>query len=275
MKQLGAVLSIIAVSLFNVAAQSGPASPVAPPATELAVAAPGGPEPPPAPATTDPAGASAQSPSAITPPGAGAGQKPKPRNVKDWVQDHSRATRGAILGAVGGAVLGALTARLRGGSLGKGAAIGAVVGGVAGFQVGRIRDALAANREQAMQRIAYDPSQGYVLRLEEVKAEPPSLAPGGTATLSVRYLVIGPNPDEQITVHSFRGLKYQDEYMTGDGPAAFVVSNGGGMVISSSPITLPKNAPPGSYVVEELLEDPAGRFHQSATTPLYVVAGNG
>jgi hypothetical protein len=285
MKKLGAFLSIIAVLLFTVAAQPAPttsAAPEAPPATALPAAAAGGSQPPPATAEPDPAGAPApQPPSTSAPPGASAGAsasagpKPKPSNVKDWLQANPRATRGAILGAMSGALLGALSARLRGGSVGKGAAIGAAAGGVTGFLVGRSRDALAAGREQAIRRAAYDPSQGYVLRLEEVKAEPSSLAPGGTATLSVRYLVIGPNPDEKITVHCFRGLKYQDDYMTGDGPAAFVVSNGGGIVISSSPITLPKEAPPGSYVVEELLEDPQGRFHQSATAPLYVVSGNG
>jgi hypothetical protein len=281
MKELGAFLSIIAVLLFTVAAQPAPttsAAPDAPPATALPAAAASGSEPPPATPEPDPAGAPASHPPSTSAPsaaGAGAGQKPKPSNVKDRLQANPRATRSAILGAISGAVLGALTARLRGGSLGKGAAIGAAAGGVTGFLVGRSRDALAANREQAIQRAAYDPSQGYVLRLEEVKAEPSSVAPGGTATLSVRYLVIGPNPDEKITVHCFRGLKYQDDYMTGDGPAAFVVSNGGGIVVSSSPITLPKNAPPGSYVVEELLEDPQGRFHQSATAPLYVVSGNG
>jgi hypothetical protein len=200
---------------------------------------------------------------------------PKARGLKEWVQANPHATRNAILGALAGAALGAMAARAHGGKLWQGAAIGGVAGGIAGYALGKSQDRLAASRDQAVQLAGYDPSQGYLLRLEAFQAEPATVAPGGTVTLSVRYLVIGPDPREKIAVSYFRGIKYQDTYLNGTGPTSYDVPDGGGLVSATWSMSLPKEAPPGSYAIEELIEDPHGRFHATATAPLYIAAPNG
>jgi osmotically inducible lipoprotein OsmB len=200
---------------------------------------------------------------------------PKGRSLKAWVQANPRATRNAILGALAGAALGALAAQARGGKAWQGAAIGGVAGGIAGYALGKSQDRLAADRAQAVRLAGYDASQGYVLRLDSFQSDPATIAPGGTVTISVRYLVIGPDPREKIAVNYFRGIKYQDSYLNGTGPTSYAVPGGGGLVSATWSMSLPKEASPGSYVIEELIEDPHGRFQVTATAPLYIAAPNG
>jgi len=130
-----------------------------------------------------------------------------------------------------------------------------------------------AQRDEAISVAQYDPSQGYVARVEEIKFDPAQPKPGQAATLYVRYLVVGPDPSEDIKIRLFRGLKYGEEYVMGAGPNEFVVSRGGGIVESTMTVTLPAKAPQGTYGVEALLDDPQGRFSEViGSSSLYVVA---
>lgn len=197
----------------------------------------------------------------------------RPSNVKEWLGQQSRPKKKAIVGALAGALLGAAAARVRGEDPWKGAAAGAVAGAVVGFLVGKNQDRIYASRDQAILAAQYDSSQGYVARVEEVRFDPPQPKAGETANLYVRYLVVGPDPSEDIKVQMFRGLKYGDEYVMGAGPNEFVVPRGGGIVESTMTVTLPAKAPQGSYNVEALLEDTLGRFPQAmGINSLYVVA---
>jgi hypothetical protein len=211
---------------------------------------------------------------ATTTPNAAASAKPG--NVKDWLSMQSRAKKKAIVGALVGAVLGAATATITGASgdeVLRRALEGGVIGAVAGFAIGRRQDQIFAHRDDAIRRSGYQPSQGYVAAVEEVAFNPSQPKPGQTATLYVRYLVLGPNPNEPIKVTMFRGLKYGDNYIFGAGPNEFVVPNGGGVVESTMQVTLPKKAPEGTYSVEVLIEDPQGRFDQAVGSgALYIVA---
>lgn len=200
----------------------------------------------------------------------------KPANVKEWMAGQSRARKKAIVGAIVGGLLGAATASLTGGNreeVVKRAFAGAVVGAIAGFTMGKHEDQIFAGRDLAVQQAGYDNSQGYVARVEEVTFTPASPKPGTTAKLYVRYLVLGPNPNEAITIRMFRGLKYGDDYIIGAGPNEFVIQKGGGIVESTMEVTLPKQAPVGTYSVEALLEDAQGRFPQATGMgALYIVA---
>lgn len=190
----------------------------------------------------------------------GTGTQARPNNVKEWMSQQSRAKKGAIVGALLGAVAGAALAGARGQDAWEGAAAGAVTGALAGFLIGKSRDTIYANRDDAIRTAGYNPSQGYVARVEEIRFEPAQPKPGQTANLYVRYLVVGPDPHEEITVRLFRGLKYGEDYVVGAGPNEFVVPRGGGVVESVVPVTLPAKAPQGTYGLEALLEDPEGRF---------------
>lgn len=201
--------------------------------------------------------------------------KQKPKNVKEWIAQN-RARRSAVTGAIVGAVLGAASGILQGkqgDEVLERAIAGAAVGAVAGFAVGKHLDRVYAGRDYAISYAGYDNSQGYIARVESVAFDPPAPRPGQSAKLSVRYLVLGPDPNEALKVRVFRGLKYGDDYLFGAGPNEFIVPKGGGIVDSMVEVTLPKKAPAGTYSIEALLEDANGRFPQTmGTAPLYIVA---
>jgi hypothetical protein len=197
---------------------------------------------------------------------------PKATNIKQWLESHKRSKKAAFFGALIGAGLGALGAAGHGQNVVRGAIVGAVAGGIAGFLIGKNQDKIYAGRDRAVELAHYEPSQGYVMRVEEMSLEPANPKPGETATLSVRYLVIGPDPREEITVNCFRGIKYQEDFVFGDGPRSFVVPHGGGIVTTQARITIPDKAPAGTYAVEAMFEDPRGRFQQTSSSPLYIAS---
>lgn len=200
----------------------------------------------------------------------------KPANVKEWLATQSRAKNHAIVGAFAGAVLGAVSARLSGGDPWQGAAAGAIIGAVAGFNIGKQQDRIYAQRDLAVRQVQYERAQGYVASIEEVVFDPAKPKPGQKATLYVRYMIIGPDPNEAISVKMFRGLKYGEDYIMGAGPNEFVVPRGGGIVESTMDVTLPEKAPQGTYSIEALIEDPKGRFPMVISTgAVYVVASLG
>lgn len=209
---------------------------------------------------------------ATAPPAHSQNNIAKPGNIKEWMALQSRAKRRALVGALIGAALGAATASVTGRDAWEGAAAGALAGALTGFAVGKRQDRLFADRDHAVLQARYDSSQGYVARVEEVLVNPPQAKPGETATLYVRYLVIGPNENEPIKVTMFRGLKYGEDYIFGTEPNQFVVPRGGGIVEATIPVTLPAKAPTGTYGVEALIDDPQGRFSQAiGTSSLYIV----
>ncbi|HEV8435374.1 MAG TPA: hypothetical protein VGR95_18340 [Thermoanaerobaculia bacterium] len=201
--------------------------------------------------------------------------KAKATNIKEWVMSQNRTHRNAIIGAAIGTAFGALAGVASGGNrdeILRKAIAGGVVGAVAGFAFGKHQDKVYAGRDLAIQRANYDVAQGYVARVEAVGFNPPNPKAGDTATLYVRYLVLGPDPHESIHVRLFRGLKFGDNYVFGAGPNDFVVPQGGGLVESSVEVTLSKKASVGTYSVEALIEDEKNRFPQViGTNPLYVV----
>lgn len=196
--------------------------------------------------------------------------KPQPKNIKEWVSVN-RSRKSAVKGAVIGALAGALLAGARGKNPLVGAAAGAVAGGVAGYLVGRHQDKIYYSRDQAIQMAGYQPSDGYVMKIQDVRFDPETIKPGQTATLHIRYLVIGPDPKETIKINCYRGIKYQDTYMTGD-QATLKVPRGGGVVESTAEFTLPAEAPAGTYTAEAIMEDADGRMNQSGKSPLYIAS---
>jgi len=200
----------------------------------------------------------------------------KPKNVKEWLATQSRPKRNAIIGGVIGGLAGGLSGVLTGKQPDEVLArmiAGASVGAAIGLAVGAHQDRMFAGRDLAVRTAGYDGSQGYVARVETVAFDPPNAKPGQRAKLCVRYLVLGPDPNEALTIRLFRGLKYGDDYIFGAGPNEFIVQKGGGIVDSTVELTLPKKAPEGTYSIEALLEDSKGRFPQAVGTgALYIVA---
>ncbi|MEO8382702.1 MAG: hypothetical protein ABI779_23795 [Acidobacteriota bacterium] len=199
----------------------------------------------------------------------------RPANIKEWMSLQSRSKRKAVAGAIIGGLFGAITATITGGSgedILEHALAGAVAGAVAGFAIGKHEDQVFAGRDLAVRQAGYDRSQGYIARVEEVSFDPASPRPGQAATLYVRYVVLGPNPNEALKIRMFRGLKYGEDYILGAGPNEFVIPKGGGIVESTMVVTLPKKAPAGTYSIEALLEDSKDRFPQVVGTGALYIA---
>jgi tetratricopeptide (TPR) repeat protein len=192
----------------------------------------------------------------------------KPRNVKEWMTLQRRSRKRAVSGAVLGAVIGAASAILRDGDIPKGALTGALIGAVTGFVTAERQNTIFAPREQAARAVNYNTSLGYVARVVVLQVVPPHPAPGEPAKLYIRYVIVGPNPAESITVKVFRGLTYGADYVLGTGPHEFVVPRGGGIVESLMEITLPANAPEGIYGIEAYVEDSNGRLVPAMGTVL-------
>lgn len=204
---------------------------------------------------------------------AGATAPAKPANLKDWLATQNSTRKKILVAATVLAVASAATGTNTRSMIER-ALAGFAVGIGAGLVVGRYHHKVWAARELAVHRTGYDASQGYVARVEEVGFNPPRPKPGTTATLYVRYIVIGPDPNEKIKVTMFRGLKYGDDYVFGCGPNEFVVPKGGGVVEATMDLTLPKGAPEGTYSVEALIEDAQGRFPQAVGKgELLIIAG--
>ncbi len=194
----------------------------------------------------------------------------KHKSPKAWLAAQPRKKKKTIMGALKGAGIGLGGALLAGKDPLAGAAIGAVAGALAGYLVGRRQDKLFASRDQAIEAIGYEPSQGYVMRVEEVRFDPPNLEPGGSSEMYVKYIVVGPQPKEKIVVHTYTGIRYDEVYIGGGGPKKFTVPRGGGIVESTITVTLPKDAPGGSYMVQAQVEDAGGRFENTGEGPVYV-----
>lgn len=196
----------------------------------------------------------------------------KPKSVKEWLNNQPRKKRGAIKGAVKGAAGGLLGAAILGKDPIAGALIGAAAGAATGYLIGRRKDKVFAARDAAVAEIDYDPSQGYVIQVQEVRFDPPNLQPGESADMYVRYLVVGPDPKEKIVVQAYTGIKYSGDYVSGNGPDKVVVRRGGGIVETTMAVTMPEEAPSGSYTVEAMFEEREGRIKDAGEGPLYVVA---
>jgi len=197
-------------------------------------------------------------------------QDQKPKSIKEWVTAN-RSRKGAVTGAIVGGVLGGLRAKLLGQNVARGVAAGAAVGGVAGYLIGRHKDVVQYSRDEAVRAVNYQPGDGYVIRVQEIRFDPQTVQPGQKATLHIRYLVIGPDPKETLEIHCYRGIKYQGSYLTGE-DATIKVPHGGGIVDATAEFELPSNAPNGTYSAEAQLEDTQGRANQSQSSPLYIAS---
>jgi|GEM_PF-1459556 len=188
------------------------------------------------------------------------GASTKPRDVKNWLALQSRKKKKVMAGAVAGALFGAATAVVTGADdVPKRTIAGALTGALFGLALATRPDTIFAPREEVARLIAYDSSHGYVTRVTVLGFDPPHASPGQSVSVYVRYLVIGPDPNETIRLRIFRGLLYGADYLLGMGPHEIVVPKGGGIVESVIELTLPANAPAGTYSLEALIEEVGGR----------------
>ena len=148
---------------------------------------------------------------------------------------------GAALGAGAGAIIGHQS-----GHGVEGALIGAAVGGLAGYAIGKTREVNRMNRQQAeadmVSRGQTVPAEPRI-SIEELKSAPTTVKPGSTVNVEGTYLAVGPS--SQSPKGTVRLVK--DGKKVGEAPLEVSTT---GRTDFSKPITMPKDATSGQYVVE-------------------------
>jgi hypothetical protein len=165
--------------------------------------------------------------------------------MEQTARDRPKTTIGAGAGVLGGAVVGGIIGGKRG------ALIGGLLGGLAGGAVGHYLDQQEKDRTQTSREYAYSPRQGIRLKIETLRANPESLAPGETVNINLTYAVLTPSEDQQVLVKETREILVNDTLV---GQTSIEISREGGTWRSTVPVTLPATAAPGNYRVVASVE---------------------
>lgn len=167
----------------------------------------------------------------------------------------SNTQRGAGVGALSGAGLGALI----GGAVGHdpesiliGAAIGAAVGALTGAMIGHYMDRQERDAVQTARTYNYQPTQGSVVRVEDVRVEPEITEPGKPSKLVMTYALMEPDTTKVIPVTERRQIISGQEMLKEIGPK--VVQRTPGTYYSEQEVTFPKNLPQGRYAMKGVVE---------------------
>ena len=166
------------------------------------------------------------------------------------VREHKGAAVGAGTGAVGGAVVGGLLGGKRGAV--AGGLLGALTGGLLGNYYDEREKNLAETRRAHTE---YDAAKGTRLKIERVRTNPPTAAPGDTVEIQLTYAVLTPREDVMVPVRENREILFNGSKV---GEASVDIEREGGTWRSVVPIELPGNARPGTYRVVASVESRGG-----------------
>ncbi len=159
----------------------------------------------------------------------------------ETIQENPKTAIGTGAGVAGGALLGGLIGRNT-----TGVVVGGLLGGLAGGAIGYYMDRQEKTAAQAAADAGYQPSQGIVVRVDRVVADPGAVAAGGTENLGVTYTMLTPNANQTVQVSETREVRHNGA-LVANPTTRFERSNG--TFTSALPITLPANATRGTYEV--------------------------
>jgi hypothetical protein len=155
------------------------------------------------------------------------------------------ALGGAATGAALGAIIGAATGSPATGAW-VGAASGALVGGVGGYLYAQHRNSEISSQQAAASAYNYQPSQGNVVNIDQVSANPSVVARGQQVNLGMQYTFLtesgAPTPVTLVREVYFQGQMVGQPYQT-------TVSNPNGTFSDTVAYSIPSNASPGNYTV--------------------------
>jgi surface antigen len=157
------------------------------------------------------------------------------------IQENPKTAVGTGVGAAGGALLGGLIGRST-----TGVVVGGLLGALAGGAIGQYMDRQDRTAAQAAADTGYQPTQGTVVRVDRVQADPASVPPGGTVNLAATYTVLTSNANQQVTVNETREVRHNGA-LVANPTTAFTRPNG--TFTSALPIALPAGAGRGTYEV--------------------------
>jgi hypothetical protein len=161
-------------------------------------------------------------------------------------EDHTGAIVGTGTGAAGGAVVGGVV----GGK--KGAVFGGLLGALAGGLLGDYYDRKEKGLQETRQTHPDDSAmKGVRVRIETVRSTPSVADPGDTIEIRMKYAVLTPRDDMTVPVHESREILFEGNRV---GEAVVDIEREGGTWRSVVPVTLPRDARPGSYRVVASVE---------------------
>lgn len=161
----------------------------------------------------------------------------------------SATQTGGLIGAGAGGLLGAL--------IGKdkpllGAAIGVAVGALAGMAIGYYMDKKEKNATETAQDLNYQPSQGTVIKVEDVRMEPETVRGGDTSKLVVTYALADNDPNKTVQVKETRQIWSGDQQLKQIGPVA--KNRNAGTYVTEQEVTFPKDLPEATYTLRGTVE---------------------
>jgi hypothetical protein len=159
-------------------------------------------------------------------------------------EEHKGAATGAGIGAATGAVAGALLGSE--GSKTEMAILGGLAGALAGGLIGHYAYDQKRTKDETAQKYNYNPSQGKLLRIEDVSVVPATARPGDTIEMRMTYALLGVGSGNEAGITEIREIRYEGEIY---GKPQINVSRADGTYSTSIPITLPYDAKKGKYNV--------------------------
>jgi hypothetical protein len=162
---------------------------------------------------------------------------------------------GTLIGAGAGAALGSLIGGLTGHDARSaliGGAIGLGVGALAGAIIGNYMDREVKNASQTAQAYNYQPREGTVVQVEDVRVEPEIIIPGEPTRLVMTYALLDPDSKKAIPVSESRQIASGQRMLREIGPK--VTDRAPGTYSSKQEVTFPKDLPEGIYAMKGVVE---------------------
>ena len=167
-------------------------------------------------------------------------------------EEHKGAATGAGIGAATGAIAGALLGSK--GAKTEMAVVGGLLGALAGGAIGHYAYDQKRTKEETAQKYNYKPSEGTLIRIEDVSVSPSVAKPGDKVEMKMTYAVLGVGSGKELEISETREIRYQGEMY---GKPQVSVSRSDGTYSSSIPLTMPKDAQKGKYSVIMTVQVPA------------------
>ncbi len=164
--------------------------------------------------------------------------------------------RGAALGGALGAGTGAIIGN-QSGHAGEGALIGGVVGAAAGAIASDIRARRTKTPEETAKAYDYQPTQGEMLKLENVSVLPSQIRRGDMVEASIQYALLG-TPAGGTAVRESRSLLQGGQVVAEIGTKSFTREDG--TWVSVAQFKALDNLELGEVTVQQVIETGSSRI---------------
>ncbi len=194
----------------------------------------------------------------LPPPGTALTPQEREEAQKNCIAKYT--TMGAIGGAAVGLLLGGRKTKL------EGALLGAAAGGALAFALayGKCLSMFSdlnsypiAGAQETAMRVGYNPSQGYVTKIEGFSIDPTGVAPGGRVQLNGSYYIMAPEGAKEAKVTETRTVHYYDsseKQWKELGSVPQEVTSALGTRRAEGSFDMPKDVPEGFYRITFTVE---------------------